>query len=287
MLLRKISLNNRLCPRMTPLLRLWILVCVPLVASGFVTAPSKFATTPPLSSKQHRSHGNAVHFQGSRRASLHSTRLQLAPGTWVPQALSLPMPSSPIVGGAVLLVTAFCIYQRRRYLFQTDPDVDAPLPVGTYGGCPLFGSNVLTTDPDVGLNAFYHKTSKALGNPSVWKFLALGERFVMVSGADAVHQVLSKEFNGVDTAGSGFAGTDMIFGLQSILRSQDKREHSLLRRLVGQAMTPSSRCQSCTHTEASSRSGHRSNSPKRRLGCDGWYLQKVYRGHYTFTDFGT
>jgi Cytochrome P450 len=173
-------------------------------------------------------------------SSSSSTHLSAAAVSSLVSALAK---TSLITQAAVFLLTisvAVAIKKRRAYLFQTDPTVAAPLPDGKYGGCPLFGSNVISKSTKTGLAEFYSRASAAIGNPGVFKCLAFGQRMMVVSGAKLTKEVLSSEFasNGGVNTGTGLESSQVVTGKHSILYSQQEKEHNYLRRLIGQAMTP-------------------------------------------------
>jgi len=174
--------------------------------------------------------------------SLENTSLCALLGTLpVRRTISGLLPnSSPVaVLGALLGVLALAVYKRRKFLFAKDPNVAAPLPDGTYGGCPLLGNDFMSRDKATGLSAFVSRASKKLGNPGVFKYLAFGRPMAVVSGSENARKVLGSEFQkgGVRATGT-LKNSEILFGKHNLLMSDENDEHNYLRRLVGQSMTP-------------------------------------------------
>jgi cytochrome P450 len=150
----------------------------------------------------------------------------------------------PVARAVVVLasfILSFAVYKRRKYLFRTDPSLKYPLPEGAYGGCPLIGSNYFSKNAQTGLGNFMLAYSTKLGNPRIFKLLALGNPMAVVSGSQNARSVLGAEFqeSGVEFLGGDTrTSTTEMLGSKSILFSRDGEEHSYLRRLVGQSMSP-------------------------------------------------
>ncbi len=121
----------------------------------------------------------------------------------------------------------------------------APLPEGPLG-CPFFGNFIFAGDSQNGPGTFWRKMLHKLNNPGIFKVMFFGNPMSIVYGPDNMKDVLEREFKSAEQGGimtgsiaSSEAAID-IFGSQSLLRSTEKKEHSYLRKLVGQSMNPSS-----------------------------------------------
>lgn len=111
-----------------------------------------------------------------------------------------------------------------------------PLPVGSLG-CPFFGSNIFYGDEDEGPEAFYSSQSKALGNPSLWKFQFMGNKAVLVSGASNIRTMSRQDFKNLSSPKSQRFLKDPFAGeLKNILVEKDKRKHGFLRGVIGTAL---------------------------------------------------
>ena len=140
-----------------------------------------------------------------------------------------------MIGFAVLLV----LVQRRRIFYPgtfPDPSVKEPLPPGTIGGCPWFGSLSMFSN----MNKFLYRTSDKLGSPKIWKLFAFANPMAVLSGSSVIKTVLSKEFKGDGISQPTQLGNIIeLFGNQSMsFETKDKDKYNFLRRLIGQAMTP-------------------------------------------------
>jgi len=128
----------------------------------------------------------------------------------------------------------------RKFLWpgsQPDKSFTEPLPPGELG-CPFFG---------VAFNVFSQFNIKKGVNAAdfdqprfrfVYAFLS---PMAIVTGKKNVNQILNSEFdeNGTEIA-TFFRNEEKLLGGSGILFSKDKDEHSFLRRLIGNAMTPAS-----------------------------------------------
>ncbi len=139
----------------------------------------------------------------------------------------------------------------RKFLYPhtiaptTNFATSAPLPDGTLG-CPFLGHAIFAGDEKNGIGKFYKSMSQKLGHPGIFKFLFVGKPMIAVYGGENMKNVLEREFKSAEDGGiatSTFAarakaGND-IFGTQNLLRVQEKGEHSSMRKLIGQSMSPS------------------------------------------------
>jgi len=139
---------------------------------------------------------------------------------------------------------------------QPDPNYpDAPLPPGSLGSCPFVGNGIsfFWGSRDYGSGSFYIRRARKLEQagdaaavtppaPRTWKYGFFGRGVAVFRGGDLVKRVLSTEFEG-PTAGIASAVaefTSPIMGMSTALNTEtDRDRHSFLRRLVGQALTPS------------------------------------------------
>jgi len=153
---------------------------------------------------------------------------------------------NPIVAFFLLLVRQF---QRLFYGKESFGDSSSalPLPVGS-NGCPFFGSFPFGGSKNYGPGIFYSKMRQKYG-ASVWKFTFFRKSFAVVNGMDTVRGVLESEFQspGIKT----IENSNDIMGNQSLLLEQDKKRHSSLRRLVGNAMTPAAVAEAVPSLQAS------------------------------------
>ncbi|KAL9180525.1 hypothetical protein ACHAXT_010978 [Thalassiosira profunda] len=122
------------------------------------------------------------------------------------------------------------------------PDVaypDNPLPEGSMG-CPFLGHpGLFAGAKDYGPFAGFGKISQKWG--SVFRTYSLGMPVVSVSGVDSIKSVLKNyEFrpDGVNTYLMGEKNLGEVMGNEGILYEADNDKHNMLRRLVGNAMTP-------------------------------------------------
>ena len=168
-----------------------------------------------------------------------STSLSLAPAAAISRAISsLPVIPS-IVRKIILLGAAIALsLNLKRILYPNivrDAAVDEPLPPGKLG-CPLFGNQIFVGSKKFGTGYFWHRMSKALGAPRVWMVYFLGRPGAVITGGDNIKNLLNTEFdddgveNGVNPSG--------MLDENSMLAEKDRRMHSYMRRLVGNAMTP-------------------------------------------------
>jgi len=145
-----------------------------------------------------------------------------------------------------MLLTLVTIF-RKFFYPHTMPDtkVQEPLPTGTLG-CPFFGHFFMKGDAQNGPGTFWRKMSRKLNDPGIFKFAFVGKPMAVVYGSENIKNVLDREFKDEEQGGirtgtmtaNSKAATE-IFGTQSLLMAQNKADHSYLRKLVGQSMTPS------------------------------------------------
>jgi cytochrome P450 len=119
---------------------------------------------------------------------------------------------------------------------RVDPTHVEPLPPGSMG-CPVVGRTFFWGSSKWGVGSFYPFTSRRLRWPRIFKHYFLGCPFVAVSGLKNLQSVLNREFEP-----SGIASAmhlNELMGQCSIAAETSKDRHQFLRRLVGQALTPS------------------------------------------------
>jgi cytochrome P450 len=108
------------------------------------------------------------------------------------------------------------------------------LPPGPFR-CPLrrFGFDVRESTPEGGPGVFFKRQAALLQYPRVWKGLTkTKDPFVVVSGASTIKKVLKLEFDTlISNAVIPFSAR--IVGTNSIRFANDKKEHLILRKLVG------------------------------------------------------
>jgi len=175
------------------------------------------------------------------RACYYSTKLNAAVGVSLIRSAVSSAPSKVAVTTIATFVAALLWGKRRhRILYRTDPDVDAPLPDGSYRvGCPFVGANMLGRDVTTGMSGFFSRMSRRLGNPRVWKSLVFGKPIAVVSGSDNVRQILGNEFK-TNRVAATFKGAQTLMGWHNLFMAQNDQEHAYLRKLIGQSMTPES-----------------------------------------------
>ena len=123
-----------------------------------------------------------------------------------------------------------------------DPSVSEPLPPGSMG-CPFIGTPMFFGTKEHGAGGFWTKRFASLKNKSrLTKAYFLGMPIVAMFGASNIKPMLDSEFSspGVRSGGGTSKRMQELFGRESLFQSKDKAEHSFLRRLIGQSMTPSS-----------------------------------------------
>jgi len=192
----------------------------------------KVTVSIPTHNENYYFHNNAV--PGAHNAQ---TTLLMIP------ALSKSLSSLPVIPSIVkkfiILGTALAFgLNIRRILYPNiikDSNKAEPLPPGKLG-CPLFGNQIFIGNKKVGTGYFWHRMSKALGNPRVWMVYFMGKPGAVISGGERVKKLLNSEFekggvmNNVNPSG--------MLNANSMLVESDRKTHSYLRRLVGAALTP-------------------------------------------------
>jgi len=142
----------------------------------------------------------------------------------------------------VALVSAFALLSFRK-IFQPnslikgdESTTDADLPE-VAPSCPFIGNQILVGSRQFGTGYFYHKMSAILNHPRMWVYSFMGTPGMVVSGGQRVKSILNKEFaaDGV----KNYVQPNGVLNEHNLLAESDKKKHSLLRRLVGSAMTPS------------------------------------------------
>jgi len=153
------------------------------------------------------------------------------------------------VRALLLLASAFLVllcskeswYQ--RLLWPTsqrrDTSRSEPLPP-TSLGCPFLGHpNMFAGSKEHGPFAAVAKVAATLGNASIFRmYLPAGNSLTSVSGRNNIRTVLRREFedDGINTMMINDNYANYIGG-ESILYEGDKKTHTMLRRLVGAAMS--------------------------------------------------
>lgn len=178
--------------------------------------------------------------------------------------VTLPGRSLLVRGAFAFLLSGLLLVRRgnRRFLYPSivapDPSYSHPLPPGSLG-CPLLGK--LT--PKIGSRAlgagsWYPKTSRRLQNASLFKYLLFNKPFAVIGGGESIQQVLGQEFETVTSAITWSKNADKpnpkkkprFFGGRSLLTEHNKKQHALLRRLIGQSMTPMAVAKSIPNLQA-------------------------------------
>lgn len=109
-------------------------------------------------------------------------------------------------------------------LSQSDPKVDAPLPPA-YTACPFNG--VLG-----GPKSFLRVASQALKAPKLFSFVHKNKPVVEICGGAEVQELLNQEFTNLQS--NAMAGhSQAACGTHSLRTAQSRREHRVLRDLVG------------------------------------------------------
>ena len=133
----------------------------------------------------------------------------------------------------------------------SDTATNAPLAESAVG-CPFFGNYIFSGDSKNGPGKFWRYISQKLNHPGIFNVAFLGRPMTVVYGLDNMKNVLDREFKSAEDGGivtgqmSSSQAALEIVGTESLLRSQDKSEHSWLRKLVGQSMNPGAVSESIT-----------------------------------------
>lgn len=154
---------------------------------------------------------------------------------------------------SLVLLAAFALAKNARRILwpHSGPDasVKAPLPPGSLG-CPLVGTPFFWGSTDYGAGSFYRTQARKIASsrtsapsqleamPRAFRYYFFGKPFVAVSGKSTLQRLLSLEFepDGIRTAMRRTGPT--LMGATSLITESDRKQHSFLRRLVGQALTP-------------------------------------------------
>jgi retinoid hydroxylase len=153
---------------------------------------------------------------------------------------------------SLVLIAAFALAKNARRLLwphsSPDASVKAPLPPGSLG-CPLVGTPFFWGSTDYGAGSFYRTQARKIASsmtsslsleaiPRAFRYYFFGKPFVAVSGRATLQRLLSLEFepDGIRTA-MRRTGPNLV-GATSLITESDRKQHSFLRRLVGQALTP-------------------------------------------------
>lgn len=127
-----------------------------------------------------------------------------------------------------------------HYPLPPSPDLEGRCPI------PFFNNNrkefdLKESSPDHGPGVVFLRLFERLGRPSVYQvYDPKSERHVaVVSGYKASREFLSQEFND-PVASQVIPFTSGMVGSSSLRCTQDKKEHTQLRRLIGQALQPTS-----------------------------------------------
>jgi cytochrome P450 len=129
-------------------------------------------------------------------------------------------------------------------------------------GCPLAGVPFFWGDREYGAGSFYRTAARKLARrldrrekrdrssspaggpplssiPSMFMYYFLGRPLVAVSGRATLQKLLSLEFEPDGLRSAMRRETQTLMGTTSLITESDRRTHSFVRRLVGQALTPS------------------------------------------------
>jgi len=142
----------------------------------------------------------------------------------------------------VALVSMFMVLNYRKLfransLIKGDASItDADLPE-VAPSCPFIGNQVLVGSRKFGTGYFYHKMSAILNHPRMWVYSFMGAPGIALSGGQRVRTILNKEFQ--EDGVRNYVTPNGVLNEHNLLAESDKKKHSLLRRLVGSAMTPS------------------------------------------------
>jgi cytochrome P450 len=153
---------------------------------------------------------------------------------------------------SLVLIAAFALAKNARKMLwphsSPDASVKAPLPPGSLG-CPLVGTPFFWGSTDYGAGSFYRTQARKIASsmtsslsleaiPRAFRYYFFGKPFVAVSGKATLQRLLSLEFepDGIRTA-MRRTGPNLV-GATSLITESDRKQHSFLRRLVGQALTP-------------------------------------------------
>jgi len=252
-----------------PTAALLLSILVASIPSSYGFAPSTSTTTAKTCETHHHelssiSIPRPLHVPSSSASSILSTQrpnnihasptalsmtnpLTLASKTIVtPLASLFAGQHGPLLKRVLVLLLAASLLLTKSYQrilwpgsLTRDPTVSEPLPP-TALGCPLFGQpNLFGGTPKDGPFAAMKAISRKLGSPSIFRMYTFGMPVTAVSGLDNVKTTLKREFedDGINTMLYGDNWSE-LFGGESILYEGDKKKHSLLRRLVGGAMSP-------------------------------------------------
>jgi cytochrome P450 len=179
-----------------------------------------------------------------------STMLQMLPSPQQPQQIAIPIISKTLkrmLVAATSMVLVSVLNYRRILWPGSSPDkaYSEPLPPGKLG-CPFLGVsmnlydafNTTNTKDEYANEKTRLDDFKKLRMKFVYAFLS---PMVTVSGKKNVRAILNSEFDEGGAKMTTFAPNERkLLGGNSILYSKNKEEHGFFRRLVGNAMTPSS-----------------------------------------------
>ena len=113
---------------------------------------------------------------------------------------------------------------------------DKPLPPGIRG-CPLSGCQILVSSREDGSGSFWKKASRKLGNSKIYRYFFMGKRWFVITGGSTLKQIMNTEYQKdglyVQYGSSNYLGPTMIW------EPNEAKHTYYLRKLVGQALTPS------------------------------------------------
>lgn len=216
-----------------------------VLSNVFVAAislfPSNYASafTVPLLSQAQTTVVSTRTINNAKLPNLYGTSTSVSMMPAIATSLS-SFPAIPsIVRKAIFIGTALAFALNIRRILHPnivkDPNRSEPLPTGKLG-CPFFGNQVFIGSKKFGTGYFWHKMSKALGNPRVWMVYFMGRPGAVISGGEHVKKLLNSEFedggvvNGISPSG--------MLNKNCMLAEGDRKTHSYLRRLVGAALSP-------------------------------------------------
>jgi cytochrome P450 len=143
-------------------------------------------------------------------------------------------------------------------------------------GCPLAGVPFFWGDREYGAGSFYRTAARKLARrldrrerrerspsaeggpplssiPSMFMYYFLGRPLVAVSGRATLQKLLSLEFEPDGLRSAMRREGPTLMGSTSLITESDRRTHSFLRRLVGQALTPTAVAASVPVLQAAAR----------------------------------
>uniref|UniRef100_A0A7S2EK13 Cytochrome P450 n=1 Tax=Ditylum brightwellii TaxID=49249 RepID=A0A7S2EK13_9STRA len=219
-----------------------VVALLPCPSSAFIPSSNLVHNPHPFPSSRTftTAHESGVVTSSCVKQGSSSTSLAMIPSIIqsIPSTLSSVI--SPVIQRLLLVTAAVAMaLNARRILWpniKPDPNVSEPLPTGKLG-CPLFGNQVFIGSKNFGTGYFWHRMSKALGNPRVWMVYFMGRPGAVMSGGERIKQLLNSEFEN-DGVLNSVQPNGVMLDVNSMLAESHRKTHSYLRRLVGAALTP-------------------------------------------------